>query len=64
MDSETTRVVTHNATDIELQRFPTPPQEQGLNESYAGTRVGDGRYEYGKRHATFYDPPTHRFHSV
>ena len=58
MDSETTRIVSHNATDVELQRFPIPPRQQGLNESYAGTPLGDGRHEYVKRHATVYDSPT------
>jgi len=51
MDSGTTRIVSHDATDMKLQGFPIPSQEQGLNASYAGTRVGDGRHGYGKRHA-------------
>ena len=53
MDSGTTRNVSHNATDMELQEFSIPSQNQRHNASYAGTRVGDGRHEYGKRHAEF-----------
>lgn len=58
MDSGTTRIVSHDATDMELQRFPIPSREQGLNASYASILVEDGRHEYRKKYATFYDSST------
>ena len=51
------RIVSHDATDMELQEFPIPSQEQELNMSYLSTRIRDGRHEYGKRQATIYDLP-------
>jgi len=57
MDSGTMRIVSHDATDMELQEFPIPSQEQELNMSYLSTRIRDGRHEYGKRQATIYDLP-------
>lgn len=55
MDSETMVSVGHDTTDIGLQGFPIRQQEQESIESTADTRVGDGRHEYEKRHATFFD---------
>ena len=57
MDSGITRIVSHDATDMELQEFTIPSQERRLDASSAGARVRDGRHEIGKRHAVFYHSP-------